>query len=344
MIIDITGFGWSGSGAIIDLLSEYDDVQVLKGIELSLLYNVDGIKDLEYKLLEKHSRVFDSDVAIKRFLHLIESQYKIDKRIVNLTRNYIKSLVGIEFYSRSIYDRIYFPSYKYQLSGVYNFLIKKTIGNKYIGPKVGKRIVNSLKIHNRNKKYLSYNPGSFIDETHIFLSQLLELFNDGSNRPYVTDHLFPPDDPRPYFNYFVDGIKCIIVRRDPRDTYILAKEIYKSAIPIPVDTINDFVWFYKNTIEDQYVSDSTEILNIKFEDLIYNYDVTIKRIESFLNIYQHNRVKQIFDPDISINNTRLFKRFDKYKDDIAFIEEKLKESLYPFDDRSNLKCSNYKVF
>ena len=53
MIIDVTGFGWSGSGAYEDLLKEYSELQYpfICDAEQSILYNVDGIKDLEFKLL-----------------------------------------------------------------------------------------------------------------------------------------------------------------------------------------------------------------------------------------------------------------------------------------------------
>ena len=346
VIYDITGFGWSGSGAVIDLLREYDDVQVSKEKEFAFLYNVDGIKDLEYKLLEKHCRIFDSDVAIKRFLYLIKKQYSFRKKndVYNMANDYIKSLTGIEYKSRSIYDSIYFPSYKYKLSGFYNYLIKKTVGNKYLTPIIGKKFINFLKIQHTNKKYLSYNPLNFIEETLKFTKCIFEYINDGSNRPIVTDHLFPPDNPTTYFKYIGDRKKCIIVRRDPRDTYILAKEIYRGAIPLPVDTVEDFIWFYKHTIEEQKINDSENILNINFEDLIYNYGRSIKIIESFLNIHQHCRKRKFFNPLISINNTRLYTRFDKYDSDIKQIEIQLQSSLYPFDDSDNFNYSNTRIF
>lgn len=346
MIIDITGFGWSGSGAIIDLLREYDDIQISKSIELSVLYNVDGIKDLEYKLLHKHCRTFDSDVAIKRFFRLIDGRYSkiIDKKISLIARQYIENLSGINYTARSIYDRLYFPSYKYNLSGYYNRFIGKFIDNRYLTPVLGKRFVNSLRIHHINTKYLSYNPDNFLVETQLFMKKLLDFIKDDSGRDLVTDHMFPPDNPTPYFKFVQEPIKCIVVRRDPRDTYILAKEIYAGAIPIPVDSVEKFIWFYKHIVEEQKIENSTDILNLNFEDLIYNYNKTIKRIESFLNINEHNRIGTFFFPEKSINNTQLFKHFRRYEDDIKLIEEQLNKSLYPFDNYSDYKTVKSKIF
>ena len=80
MIVDVTGFGWSGSGAVHDLLREYDDVHFASfdDFEFTLLWMVDGIADLEYKLCEKHCRYGDSDRAISRFL---EINKKLERKI-----------------------------------------------------------------------------------------------------------------------------------------------------------------------------------------------------------------------------------------------------------------------
>lgn len=77
MIIDVTGFGWSGSGAVLDLLEEYDDVcfpQTKSDMpwEFTFLQCVDGIADLEWHLMHMHRRIFDSDKAFRRFWALAE--------------------------------------------------------------------------------------------------------------------------------------------------------------------------------------------------------------------------------------------------------------------------------
>ena len=79
MVIDVTGFGWSGAGAVHDLLREYDDVQFAAydfDWEFTLLWSVDGIYDLEHKLCEKHCRFVDSNAAIKRFMRLVKALEK----------------------------------------------------------------------------------------------------------------------------------------------------------------------------------------------------------------------------------------------------------------------------
>ena len=82
MIVNVSGFCWSGAGAVHDLLREYSDVEFLAvdwekvDLEFTLLWEPDGIRDLEYKLCQKHNSFGDSNTAIKRFLRLVKAQNK----------------------------------------------------------------------------------------------------------------------------------------------------------------------------------------------------------------------------------------------------------------------------
>lgn len=72
MVVGLCGFGYSGSGAVFDLLLEYTGLRVSKDCEMSFLYRPDGLTDLHYHLTHP-ARFFSSDYAIKRF------RYKIHK-------------------------------------------------------------------------------------------------------------------------------------------------------------------------------------------------------------------------------------------------------------------------
>ena len=349
MIIDITGFGWSGSGAVLDLLSEYDNVIKLDNtMEFSILHIVDGIMDLEYKLSYKHCRFLDSDIAIKRFLHLVSHYYNKNKRLKGkikpICENYISQLEGIEYNSRSFYDLIYLNDKRTSYIGLYNAILSKLFNNQLLRSIGGKQIYNILKLYNISKKYLSYTPNNFLHETRALMSQILELFRNGQKGVLLTDHMFSPDNPNVFFKYIEEDTKCIIVRRDPRDTYILAKEIYKGKIPVPVDNVDDFIWFYKKTIEETKVPDSDKILSVQFEDLIYRYEETVNKIEIFTGIRHHVRRKTLFNPSVSVNNTQLFSKYKKYDTDIRKIEEKLPLSLFHFENYSHIETVSNVIF
>ena len=340
MIIDVTGFGWSGSGAYIDFLSEYKENIHSKAIghELALLHNVDGIMDLDYKLIHKHCRVMDSDVAIKRFISLVEGycdkNNEISEKLRSMCEEYVSNLLGVKFMSCSSYDRIYLYNNRKNLRDYYNKVVSTLLSNRVSRTIFGRNYARFFRLYNTNLKYLSYCPENFISSTHQLMSCIFNLLKKGKEGNLITDHLLPPDNPLSCIKYINEDVKCIVVRRDPRDTYILAKEIYKGKIPIPVDTVEDFIWFYKNTIEKTRIENSDIVLSLNFESLIYEYDMTKKQIELFLGISNHICPRKIFQPEISVNNTQLYKRYSNFTNDIRKIEEALPDSLYSFDNFS----------
>ena len=131
-------------------------------------------------------------------------------------------------------------------------------------------------------------------------------------------------------NYFDEDVKCIVVRRDPRDTYLLAKNKLRG-VPIPTNDVNSFVWFYQNTIAKTWVPNGPNVLNLNFEDLVYNYEKSKNKIENFLGIHQHIFPQKHFLPSISINNTQLYKHYQESSNEIRMIERELESSLFDFD-------------
>lgn len=74
MIVGVCGLGYTGSGAVLDLLKEFDENYVIDAMEFALAYTPDGLEDLEYHLVKSPSRYFSSDIAIKRFKNYIKSR------------------------------------------------------------------------------------------------------------------------------------------------------------------------------------------------------------------------------------------------------------------------------
>lgn len=349
MIVDVTGFGWSGSGAVHDLLREYDDVHFASyefDWEFTLLWMVDGIYDLEHKICEKHCRYSDSDKAISRFLHLVSAldstpamgYNKIfNGQFTQICKKYIDDLVQVKFEGRN-FDEMMSRSFGeryYQFS------------KRYFGHGVVKKIIpfsDKMIIPNMHTINLSYNPDNFLERTQSLLDELLSYVRSNDKKPLVTDQVFPPDCPDLFFKYFTEPIKCIIVRRDPRDLYLLAKHAYNSLIPIPSSNVDDFILFYKKTIENTKLPNSAHLLNVRFEDLIYNYDETIKDIENFIGISSHVSKYEYFKPQNSINNTQLYNYYGDCKADISKIEESLTMSLFPFEKYNALEKRSSAVF
>jgi hypothetical protein len=149
----------------------------------------------------------------------------------------------------------------------------------------------------------------------------------------VLDQPFAANNPEKSFVFF-DNPKAIILERDPRDLYLLAKKVALSkARWIPSDNVEDFIKFYKLIREKSNVhTQSDQILYVKYEDLIYEYKDTSTRINNFLNLKEHTWPKKYFQPEISINNTQLFIKYKGFENDIYKIEKELEEWLYPFEN------------
>ena len=79
-LITTASYYGSGSSAITDLLSEYDNVSSLgSGFECRIAHDMFGISDLEYYLVENYHR-HNSCTAINKFLRLMDI-YGLDKKI-----------------------------------------------------------------------------------------------------------------------------------------------------------------------------------------------------------------------------------------------------------------------
>lgn len=342
MILDITSFGWSGSGAYHDLLREFDNVEFPhKGDwEFSILWDVDGIYDLENKLCTKRCRIYDSDIAINRFLHRIKMCSKVDELgyksiyknnyLYERSSNYINSLIGIEFKARSFNDWIY-PSKYDNIIQLYNKIIRKILFNRITNKIIKTKYKHIFFNHNPHLMKVSYKPSNFLNETQDYIQDLIDYTRTDKNKIYVSDQMLPPDNPEIFYKYIKEPLKSIIVRRDPRDTYIAMKESIPFPYPIPRN-VNEFIWFYKTIIGSSTLENNDNRLSLNFEDLIYEYDKTIYKLKQFVEIGNHINPKIKFNPNISKNNTQLFNLFPQYKEDVKKIEIELKEFLYPFEN------------
>lgn len=331
-IITCTGYGGTGSSAITDLLKEFQNVYSYGDTEFRFLQDPNGIRDLEYGIIENNERNI-TDYRIKHFKkrmkflnnNLIHSYKKyFGKNFKVYTDMYIKSLIKLQWEGYSPKDILEETLLKKFLYYTERFIQKKIFHLKEGGAKIYK-----------NKTPMSYTyitKTYFYEQTKEYLNKLfLEILKE--EKEYLAlDQLVPPNNINKYLDYFYD-IKVIVVDRDPRDLYLL-NEIFWHEAWIPTKNIELYIEWFKLLREHQKIEipyeNKNRILRIKFEDMIFNYDTTLRKILSFLEISEkdHNEKKKFFNPEVSIKNTQLFKKYKEYENEIEIIEEKLKEFCY----------------
>lgn len=322
--ISVSGFGYSGSGAVLDLLKEFEFIDVIDNFEFQIIYFPDGILDLENKLLYNHNRFYDGDIAINRFLQLVNSMdrsynSRFGNKFKNLSRAYIQSLIATEFNSYWAYDYYHLSTIRFYLLKLVGKLKCKKIFLKYI-------------LKNR-PIYISINPTGFVDKTKKYLSDIcLELSQDKSEF-IVFDQALPPNYPEYSFKFF-DQAKAIVVDRDPRDLYIYSK--LNNINFIPTSSVDKFIIWYRENLKKEVRTESDLVLQIHFEDLIYNYLETVKRIVNYCNLGKHREKKVYFNPSISIKNTQLFLKHKQFLMDVKKIERELSDFLFDFSIYSNI--------
>lgn len=279
----ISGYGWTGSGLLIDILKQNSNFNVI-GHEYPLVSEPNGVLDLELHLIENW-HFLKCDKAIKEFYKFASKLNKPKSYFhpygLDLTRNLnidfmleinslIQSLIIFEYQGRS---RI--MSYD-----------KSIIQNLYDRLK--------WKIFDQNKTLMYF---SVIE--HSNFHGLIRNFHDriflqklGGNT-LILDQALPFNKISKHEDYF-NSSKAIIVDRDPKDIYadlirsggLIGQELRKK----DNKSIDKFVSWYKNQRIKADIPNS--ILQIRFEEIINNPFESESKISTYLdkdvNIVNYN--------------------------------------------------------
>lgn len=332
-IIVPTGYMGSGSSAVGDLLREYDNINVdNKDFEYIFMHMPFGVFDFEDKLL-LNNNALRSDEAIKNFRKEMTDLYSlrgywpgnykknVSKKYLELLENYIENIKTSNFIGVWYYHEKY-KGYK---------LYKRAIKNK-----IRKIFKKPDKLDKFDIEYSFIKEEDFYIYTSKFILDFINLLNKNSNKKnIVLDQFILPHNAyriKKYQKYL--DIKTIIVKRDPRDVFIMNKYVWTpKEVPVlyPLD-VNEFCKYYKNMREAE--RKNMDCLYINFEDLVFYYDKTVSDIEKYLNLEKdnHKYKRRYFNPDISIRNIKIYEN-EMYKEEVKIIERELKDYLYITDKK-----------
>lgn len=341
--IGVNGYISTGSSAFVDLLREFDDAQVFDSTEFGYTYFPDGLEDLEYHVRNYH-KYMSSVVAIDRFRKYMKLRSrKFDcistKKINDITNDFLNKIIQVTWigYGDGI-DKL--------VRSAKELFIKRCIFKAATVlrlNKIFKLYINFLPY----KMELSIMPEKFDTASKDFISNILNVMGRSQQQVTVLDQPFEACNPVKSFKFF-ENPKAIIVVRDPRDHYLFVKCFQQprgAGYQIPCNNVNDYIKYFR--LMHQSLPDLKErgdIMVFNFEELIYDYEETVKRVEDFVRVAQHIRKGECFKPTHSRNNTQLFKKYTGFESDIKKIEQELSEYLFNFESYPDIKSEDRMFF
>lgn len=326
--IVVAGFGWSGSGAVVDLLKEYNGL-IDPGVEFRLIKDPYGIEDLHNAIIRKGDPL-NVDIAINDFLWYTRKLYdKVSKWNLHVGLNYKKCfgddfLIKTSDYVSALSDFRYeshWWMYEFKESK-FNFLFRK--------------ICNHISRNKKTEKLYFSVPTEkkFLQETKKYLDSLFNKYINFDTKSIVLDQGVSPQNYDNELRY-LGNAKIIIVDRDPRDIYTdlcVGGNLIGIECSVTRDAQKYITWHEGHRRNCKRI-ESENALYIQFEDLINNYEETVKKIEDFLGLsgVEHIQKKQFFIPIKSKKNIGIWKKymnnkelrvFDEYLSDYYYKHEK----------------------
>jgi len=273
-IILVSGYGWSGSGLMVDILKNQKKY-ISYGSEFPLLSEPNGLLDLENSLIHNWHFLKPS-IAIKKFKEFalklnkkksflnpyglnISGKLKLDFEIE--VNNFLNELTLFEYDCRTRINNFHDPLIK----RIYNRLIWKFFDL------------------NKSKMIFSHlEKDEFYSGVKKFHNNLFEGILNENN--LILDQAVPTTNAKYHKNYF-NKSKFIIVDRDPRDIFaellrsggLIGQELTK----LNTQSVNKFIKWHKAIREQSSLDDN--VLTIFFEDLILEPEKSQILVSSYLD-------------------------------------------------------------
>lgn len=331
-IVSIDGFYFSGSGAVVDLLKEFNNTSVFsfeddfetktpsyeKSYGEIYFYSLFHLNKLRQAFINKDIHLFDQSIKRiiweyyclrqnKCLIHIQSPFYKTEEfknysedlllNILELTeedKNFIKSVPDFYFPVH-----VKSPSPQICVKGTSTFFekLKKDFNFSF---QKDRHYLYQV------KKTLSLEQfDSFLID---YLKKIFTYFDNVNNQQsslIVLDQLLCRQNICEEKNLLQDA-KQITVIRDPRDMYYWINTQY-----VDFDKLELNTWINTTNKEFTNIKQSENRLVIILEDLVFNYDITVKKICNFLGltVEQHINKYKYFDPEISKHSIGVWKKY-----------------------------------
>jgi len=332
-VVTCASYGNTGSGVVTDFLQEFNNIGSYGDYEFRFLQDYDGISTLEDALINNYHRL-NSDIAIKNFIRYIDFQCgdltskRYEKffkgEFERLAYSYLNELIDAKWPG-------YWEQYQIYKPFLYRTLIYKIIPRLLRSLDFKHRYLGSYYLPSVPMYFSAPDRDKFISATRKFMNGICFKFDPNHNMKYLFfDQIVPPTNIERYLDYF-DNLKVIVVDRDVRDTFIDNTFRWKERwIPYDVETfVKVNIGLRKSLMNEKT---NPNILRLKFEDTIYHYDTFKKSVMDFLELDSRNHLTPLknFNPQQSIKNTQLWKKYPVNMKDIERIKEAMPEYCYHY--------------
>ncbi|EQC45955.1 sulfotransferase domain protein [Bacteriovorax sp. BSW11_IV] len=336
--IDVSGVGSSGKSAVVDILREFEGIFVpANSFEFDLVRAPGGVLDLYHALCEDWSPV-RSHNAVRRFQKLVNLVGRSESSLnlwaaAQSTGNRYDSVFHGQFtkLANEFLDSFIKGSYKaYWPYDSYEMAAPQRFFNKFY---------RKFDFHKKVcSEVLLCDGENFANEFSKFMNALFNQICKDSNK-VVLNNAFEAFNPARSLN-LLKSAKSIIVTRDPRDIYVSGLSSFNvsesdkalQAVEndginksfLATDNLNNFITRYKLYMDHLTKNQDDRVLILKFEDLVENYDESLKKIISHLGLKDSDHVRKgmCFDPSKSGQNIGKWKLFSDQKT-VSIISEHL---------------------
>lgn len=297
--IIISGLNWSGSGAVFDLLKEYNK-EVIPVSGGALDFAAEGGLRLigEFEMFRSPGFIADALLGNDDYFSKGNAQRVVKRQILSFR---FKTIAFLRKARR--------PKDLKDALKVYNQVIKTKSTLVSLLDKL--ESTNDLQLRMKMSKQ--------------WLDNVIQIVGASDKKAVLLDQAIHLGQHISIWPKFFDPFKLIVVYRDPRDI-IAEQEKYKYLYRQQISS-ND-ICLYGESFEDalRYRGDvmlarmkqvevikqnvpSQNLLVLKFEDLVHDYEIQKSRIESFLGLSAEDHIlpKKYFDPLKSSKNVGVYK-------------------------------------
>lgn len=304
MILDLSGYSFSGKSAFYDLLSNVDGAfSHSKEFEFDFIRVQGGIIDLHSALCDNWSPIRSSE-AIRRFSRLIRylgGDRKFTSRIYRYGPHYDFYFKNFTLKAEQFLGRLIKASWVADWPfTAYDESYSISIIDKYLS-KIG--------VGNQKKIFLARVSSEYFEsECKHFFNELFSLHSCSNAKFMILNNAFEPFFPERSMR-FINDSKAIVVDRDPRDIYISALKAGKingtkvglAVVGPDVRTFIDRFLAYREFSSNKVLPN---VYRTTFEKLILDYDQELFNLCKFFKPLEINFSPKLidFDPEKSKSN------------------------------------------